>query len=149
LGQRAFLERAYAILGGIMQLASRIVVGLIALLHAYFLVLEMFLWQSQVGYSAFGTTPEFAAASATLAANQGLYNGFLSAGLLWGLLHRNRAFAWQIQAFFLGCVAVAGIYGAATVKPAILVVQTIPAVIGLVLVLLARRTSSASSDVSH
>ncbi|WP_437326837.1 DUF1304 domain-containing protein [Sorangium sp. So ce381] len=122
-----------------MLIASQIVVTLIGALHIYILVLEMFLWRTERAYKAFGTTPEVAAITAPLAANQGLYNGFLAAGLLWGVIHPNRAFAWQIQAFFLLCVAVAGVYGAATAKRSILFVQTIPSAIGLALVLLANR----------
>jgi putative membrane protein len=121
-----------------MQRASRVVVGLVGLLHAYILVLEMFLWQTDRAHSAFGTTPEFAAATTELAANQGLYNGFLAAGLWWGLLHKSRGFAWQIQTFFLACVWVAGVYGAVSVKLSILFVQTVPATLGLVLVLVSR-----------
>lgn len=122
-----------------MLLASQIVVTLIGVLHIYILVLEMFLWRSERAYKAFGTTPEVAAITAPLAANQGLYNGFLAAGLLWGVIHPNRAFAWQIQTFFLLCVAVAGVYGAATAKRSILFVQTVPSAIGLALVLLANQ----------
>ncbi|MGK3985976.1 DUF1304 domain-containing protein [Sorangium sp. So ce136] len=122
-----------------MLTASRIVVALIGVLHIYILVMEMFLWRSERAYRAFGTTPEIAAITAPLAANQGLYNGFLAAGLLWGVIHPNSAFAWQIQTFFLLCVAVAGVYGAATVKRSILFVQTVPSAIGLALVLLAHQ----------
>lgn len=122
-----------------MALAARIVTGLVGLLHVYIMVLEMFLWQTERGFKAFGTTPEYAEMTAVLAANQGLYNGFLAAGLLWGVLHPNPAFARQIRLFFLGCVAVAGVYGALTVKTSILFIQTVPAAIGLALVLLAGR----------
>ncbi len=122
-----------------MNLAARAVTALIGLLHVYILVLEMFLWQTERGFAAFGTTAEYAEMTAVLAANQGLYNGFLAAGLLWGAFHRNPAFAFQVRLFFLGCVAVAGVYGAATVKISILFIQTVPAVIGLALVLLAAR----------
>lgn len=125
-----------------MKLVSRIAVGLIALLHGYILVLEMFLWETERGMAAFGTTPEFAAESAVLAANQGLYNGFLAAGLVWGLVHRRSEVAWQIQTFFLACVMVAGVYGAATAKMSILFIQTVPATIALILVLLARARAS-------
>jgi putative membrane protein len=121
-----------------MQKVASVLVGLVAVLHVYFLVLEMFLWNTPRGYATFGTTPEFAAASATLAANQGLYNGFLAAGLVWGLLARPEL-ARPVRLFFLGCVLVAGIYGAATVKLAILFVQAVPAGLGLVAVLLTRR----------
>lgn len=122
-----------------MGLAARVLTALIGLLHVYILVLEMFLWQSERGLAAFGMTPEFAAQTQVLAANQGLYNGFLAAGLLWGAFHKNPAFAFQIRLFFLGCVAVAGVYGAATAKLSILYIQTVPAVIGIALVLLAAR----------
>lgn len=122
-----------------MLLAARIVTALIGLLHIYILVLEMFLWQTERGMAAFGMTPEDAATTAVLAANQGLYNGFLAAGLLWGTFHRNPAFAVQIRLFFLGCVAVAGVYGAATAKVSIIFIQTVPAVIGITLVVLAAR----------
>lgn len=114
-----------------MQVAAVIVVSLVALLHAGFLVLEMFLWEAPVGLRIFGTTAEFAAQSRVLAANQGLYNGFLAAGLLWGLLRGQDGVA--VQVFFLACVLVAGLYGAATVNQRILYVQALPAAIGLVL----------------
>lgn len=122
-----------------MALAARVFTALIGLLHVYILVLEMFLWQTERGLAAFGMTPEYAEMTAVLAANQGLYNGFLAAGLLWGALHRNPVFAVQLRLFFLGCVAVAGVYGAATAKLSILYIQTVPAVIGIALVLLAAR----------
>jgi len=117
-----------------MELAARILVGLVALIHVYILVLEMFLWRTDRVRSTFGTTPEFAARSATLAANQGLYNGFLAAGLIYGLISGSLAF----QVFFLCCVIVAGIYGAATATRRILYVQVIPGAAALLLVLLAR-----------
>ena len=104
----------------------------VALLHLYFLVLEMFLWTKPLGRKVFRTTPEFAEQSATLAANQGLYNGFLAAGLLWGVLHGDPFFGRQIQMFFLACVVAAGILGALTVSKRILYVQAMPALIGLV-----------------
>ena len=116
-----------------MALAANIVVGLVALLHVYILVLEMFLWTTPRGRKAFGTTPEFAEASKVLAANQGLYNGFLAAGLFWGLAVGPEG--WGIKLFFLGCVLVAGLYGAATASKRILFVQALPAAIGLALVL--------------
>lgn len=120
-----------------MVLAAQIVVAIVALLHAYFLVLEMFLWDKPKGLATFRMTPEQAAATKVLAGNQGLYNGFLAAGLLWGL--------WlgpagtPVQTFFLLCVVVAGIYGGATVSRKILFVQAIPALLGIVLVQLAGR----------
>ena len=90
-----------------------LLVALVAALHVYFLVLEMFLWTKPLGLKTFRNTQEKANDSAVLAANQGLYNGFLAAGLFWGLIHSAPAFAFQIKVFFLLCVVVAGIYGAA------------------------------------
>lgn len=116
-----------------MSTAANVMVGLVALLHAYFLVLEMFLWDTSRGRKVFGTTPEFSAASKTLAANQGLYNGFLAAGLIWGLFAGD-----AVKIFFLACVIVAGAYGAATVNLKILWVQALPAAIAVGLVLLSR-----------
>jgi putative membrane protein len=114
-----------------VTIAANILIGLVALLHVYFLVLEMFLWDKPRGMRTFRTTPEFAAASKTLAANQGLYNGFLAAGLIWGLFAGDAT-----KIFFLACVIVAGIYGAATVNVRILWVQALPAAIALALVLI-------------
>jgi putative membrane protein len=112
-------------------------VALVAALHLYFLVLEMFLWTKPAGMKAFGLSPEKAADSAVLAANQGLYNGFLAAGLIWGLVHGSPAFAFQIKVFFLLCVIVAGVYGAISVSRKILFVQALPAAIALILLSLA------------
>jgi putative membrane protein len=112
------------------------VVALVAALHAYFLVLEMFLWTKPLGLKTFRNSPEKAADSAVLAANQGLYNGFLAAGLVWGLVS-TPGFAFQIKVFFLLCVIVAGVYGAATVSRRILLVQAAPAAIALILLWLA------------
>lgn len=112
-------------------------VALVAVLHLYFLVLEMFLWTKPAGLKAFGLTPEKAADSAVLAANQGLYNGFLAAGLIWGLIQVTPAFAFQIKLFFLACVIVAGAYGAYSVSRKILFVQAVPAAIALILLCLA------------
>lgn len=112
------------------------IVALVAALHLYFLVLEMFLWTKPLGLKTFRNSPAKAAESAVLAANQGLYNGFLAAGLIWGLVQPIPAFAFQIKIFFLLCVIVAGIYGAATVSRRILFVQGAPAAIALVLLLL-------------
>jgi putative membrane protein len=114
-----------------VTIAANLMIGLVALLHAYFLVLEMFLWDTPRGRRVFGTTPEFAAASKSLAANQGLYNGFLAAGLIWGLFAGD-----PVKIFFLACVIVAGAYGAATVNRKILWVQAAPAAIALALVLI-------------
>lgn len=116
-----------------MTLVANIVVGVVALLHVYFLVLEMFLWDRPVGLRVFGLTPEAAKTSKVLAANQGLYNGFLAAGLVWGLMLGPGGTG--IKVFFLGCVLIAGIYGAATANRRILIVQALPAAIGLALVL--------------
>ena len=112
-------------------------VALVALLHVYFLTLEMFLRTKPLGLKTFRQTEEKARDSAVLAANQGLYNGFLAAGLVWGLVQGNPAFAFQIKTFFLICVTIAGIYGAATVSRRILYVQAAPAVLGLILLWLA------------
>jgi putative membrane protein len=112
-------------------------VALVAALHVYFLVLEMFLWTKPLGLKTFRNSPEKAADSAVLAANQGLYNGFLAAGLVWGLVQAVPAFGFQIKVFFLLCVIVAGIYGAATVSPRILYVQAAPAALALILLWLA------------
>ena len=118
-----------------MSVAANLVVALVALAHAYFLALEMFFWTKPLGLRTFAMTQEFANATAVLAANQGLYNGFLAAGLVWSLLDARRGFALKL--FFLGCVIVAGIYGGVTAKMTILYVQALPAAIAFVLVLLA------------
>lgn len=115
-----------------MTLIADVVIGLVALLHVYFLVLEMFLWDKPAGRKAFGLTLEQAQSTKVLAANQGLYNGFLAAGLLWGI--GMGAAGTHIKVFFLGCVLVAGVYGAATASRKILFVQALPAAIGLALV---------------
>jgi len=106
----------------------------VALLHVYFLVLEMFLWDKPAGLRAFGQTIEAAKASKVLAANQGLYNGFLAAGLIWGLVLGDDG--TSVKIFFLSCVLVAGLYGGATANKKIFLVQALPAAIALVLVLL-------------
>ena len=112
-------------------------VALVAVLHGYFLILEMFLWTKPLGLKTFRNSLEKATDSAVLAANQGLYNGFLAAGLVWGLLQSVPAFAFRIKVFFLLCVIVAGAYGAATVSRRILYVQAAPAAIALILLWLA------------
>lgn len=117
-----------------MTLATNIFIALIALLHVYILVLEMFLWEKPAGLRAFRNTPEKAAITKVLAANQGLYNGFLAAGLFWGLWLGDAG--QSIQVFFLICIAIAGLYGAATAARKILYIQTIPAAIGLALIVL-------------
>jgi putative membrane protein len=115
-----------------MAAIADIAVLLIALLHVYILVLEMFLWERPAGLRAFNLTPEFARASKTLAANQGLYNGFLAAGLGWGLTLG--ASGTPVKVFFLGCVLVAGIYGCLTASRKILFIQALPAAVGLLLI---------------
>ena len=120
-----------------MILVANVLVALVAALHAFFLILEMFLWDKPLGLKVFRNTPEKAEIMKVLAANQGLYNGFLAAGLIWGLVHGNPAFAFQIKAFFLLCVIVAGVYGAATVSSRILIVQALPAAIALLALFLA------------
>ena len=120
-----------------MIFIANFLVAVVAALHVFFLVLEMFLWDKPLGLKIFRNEIEKARASKVLAANQGLYNGFLAAGLVWGLLHPNPGFALQIKIFFLLCVIVAGVYGAATVSRRILYVQAAPAALALVLLLLA------------
>lgn len=116
---------------------ANLLVAIVAALHLYFLVLEMFLWTKPWGLKNFNQTLEKANDSAVLAANQGLYNGFLAAGLIWGLLQPNISFGFQIKVFFLLCVIIAGLYGAATVSYRILLVQAAPAALALVLLGLA------------
>ncbi len=120
-----------------MKKAAYVLTAIVALEHIYILVLEMFLWTKPAGLRAFGLTPEFAEQTAVLAANQGLYNGFLAAGLIWGIVMKDQGFS--IRVFFLSCVIVAGIFGAITAKPSILYVQAAPALIALAVTLLARR----------
>ncbi len=114
-------------------------IAVVALEHLTFLVLEIFLWTTPTGMRVFALTPEFAQQSAMLAANQGLYNGFLAAGLIWSLVQKGDTFA--VKVFFLICVIVAGIFGGFTVKPSIFFVQAAPAVIALLVVWLSRRRS--------
>jgi putative membrane protein len=118
-----------------MSVVANIVIAVIALLHVYFLVLEMFLWTKPTGRRAFGLTAEFAEQSKALAANQGLYNGFLAAGLVWGLSLGMAGFS--IKLFFLVCVLIAGIFGGLTASRKILWIQALPAVIALLLLLVA------------
>jgi putative membrane protein len=113
---------------------ANILVDVVAAIHVYIVVLEMFLWDKPFGLKVFRNTPEFAAASKVLAANQGLYNGFLAAGLIWGL--SMGAAGHPVQLFFLGCVIVAGLYGAMTVGIKILYVQAVPAALAMAAVLL-------------
>lgn len=117
-----------------MELLLILLLGLIAALHLWFLVLEMFLWRKPIGLKTFRMSHEKADSSAVLAANQGLYNGFLAAGLIWGMCPVGSAF--YIRLFFLSCVAIAGIFGAATVSKKIFFVQALPALIALVVLFL-------------
>ena len=116
-----------------MEIIVKILIGLIALLHIYFMILEMFFWTKPKGMKAFGLTKEHAEQSKVLAANQGLYNGFLSAGLIWSLNHTNK----DIAIFFLICVTLAGIYGSySTKKMKIFYIQALPAILALILIFL-------------
>ena len=117
-----------------MSPLASVPVLVIALLHVYILTLEMFLWTHPRGRKAFNTTPDFAVKTKTLAANQGLYNGFLAVGLFWGLLHPTQDFGRQIQLFFLACVAIAGVYGGITANTKIFFTQTVPAAVGIAVV---------------
>jgi len=117
-----------------MTLLANILIGIVASLHVGFLILEMFLWDHPVGRKTFRMTPEYAKASATLAANQGLYNGFLAAGLIWGIVINDVA----VKTFFLVCVLVAGVYGGFTAKRSILYMQALPGLLGLVFLFLAK-----------
>lgn len=114
-----------------MNLLSDLLVLLVALLHLFFLYLEMFLWTKPAGLRIFRNTPEAAKTMRVLAANQGLYNGFLAAGLIWSLLISSHLFAFELKIFFLGCVILAALFGAATVSRRILYVQGLPAILAL------------------
>jgi putative membrane protein len=120
-----------------MRKLANFLIGFVALEHLGFMVLEMFFWTKPYGLETFGNTLEVAQQSAVLAANQGLYNGFLAAGLIWSLLRERDSHA--IQVFFLSCVVIAGVFGAVTAKASILYVQGAPALLALVLVMLAKR----------
>ena len=124
-----------------MRLLASVLIVLVALAHLGFLVLEMFFWDHPVGRKIFSMTPEVSASSAVLARNQGLYNGFLAAGLLWGLVAGRR----DVKIFFLGCVVVAGIFGGLTAKTTILFTQALPGLLALLCVLLASRDGEAQS----
>jgi putative membrane protein len=119
-----------------MVTIAAVLVAIVAAIHVYIVILEMFLWRTPRGLKSFGTTQAFADESATLAANQGLYNGFLVAGLVWGLVASDPV-GFQVKVFFLACVIVAGVYGAATVSRRILFVQAVPAAVALIAVLAA------------
>jgi putative membrane protein len=121
-----------------MATASLVLIGLVAVLHAYFLVLEMFLWATPLGVKTFKRPLEELQQTKVLAANQGLYNGFLAAGLVWSLTAAE-PFSYSLKLFFLGCVVVAGLYGAATAGKQILFVQACPAIVALGLTILVNR----------
>ena len=116
-----------------MNIAAIVVTALIALLHFYILVLEMFLWQKPVGLKTFGLTPAQAETTARLAKNQGLYNGFLAVGLVWALIHPDTSVGIQLQRFFCGCVFAAGVLGGATVSKRIFFTQSVPAAVAIAL----------------
>lgn len=119
---------------------SAIALGLTALVtleHVYFMILEMFLWTKPKGRKAFGMTEEFANSTAKLAANQGLYNGFLAAGLIWSFF-AEAEMAFSLRLFFLACIVVAGVYGGATVNKKILILQAVPAALALAFLILGR-----------
>jgi len=115
-----------------MSMIANLVVALVALLHLYFLLLEMYFWEKPLGLRTFAIKPEFAKATRSLAANQGLYNGFLAAGLVWGLILGSEGYS--IKIFFLACVIVAGVFGAATANRKILYIQALPAIIAMILI---------------
>jgi putative membrane protein len=123
-----------------MRKLANVLIAVIAIEHLLFLVLEMFLWTSPTGMRVFGLTPEFARQSAALAANQGLYNGFLAAGLIWSLVRKDNADS--IKIFFLACIVIAGVFGALTAKTSILFVQGLPALVALLLVIFNQRKAT-------
>ena len=114
-----------------MIVIANLLVAIVAVLHLYFLVLEMFLWTKPLGLKTFSQSQQKADDSAVLAANQGLYNGFLAAGLIWGLLNPEPGFGFQIKVFFLVCVIAAGLYGGYSVSTRIILVQALPAALAL------------------
>ncbi|RVU86429.1 DUF1304 domain-containing protein [Leucothrix sargassi] len=120
-----------------MDIIAKGLVLLVALEHIYILVLEMFLWTTPKAMKIFGTTPDQAESTKVFAANQGVYNGFLAAGLLWSLFHADSLFSFQLQVFFLACVLVAAVYGCMSFKRSIIVTQGLPAFLAMVFVLLA------------
>ena len=130
-----------------MRKLAGVLIAFVAFEHLAFLVLEMFLWTSPTGMQVFGLTQDLAEQTSALAANQGLYNGFLAAGLIWSLVKKSDAFSLQV--FFLSCVVIAGIFGALTAKTSILYVQGAPAMVALVLVVLASRQPEVRSSPSQ
>ena len=126
-----------------MRVLLAVLTAVIALLHLWFLTLEMFLWQRPLGLATFHQTAEQAAASASLAANQGLYNGFLAAGLLWSFFIADLRWSLRVRAFFLTCVLVAGVFGGLTAIRSILFIQALPALIALLILLVVARSPAA------
>lgn len=124
-----------------MRFLSHLLVLLVAMVHGWIMILEMILWNHPVGQRIFDMTPEFSAASAVLAANQGLYNGFLAVGLLWGLFAGRR----DVKVFFLACIVIAGVYGGLTAKMTIVYVQALPALVALLLVAFVRAPTRRST----
>jgi len=116
-----------------MEILSTVAISIVILLHVFFLILEMFMWNTAFARKTFGLKEEYAKQSATLAANQGLYNGFLAAGLLWGLVGSG---GYHALVFFLSCIIIAGIYGAATATRSIFFIQALPAAIAMILLFL-------------
>jgi len=117
-----------------MKITANVLTALVALIHIGILVLEMFYWDHPVGQRIFEMSPEVSASSAILAANQGLYNGFLAAGIIWGLIENRR----DVKVFFLTCVVIAGVYGGLTAKTSILLTQALPALVALIFVIAVR-----------
>jgi putative membrane protein len=114
-----------------MKALQKVLIAIMALQHIGFMVLEMFFWNTPIGHKVFKLPPDIMAGSVGLAANQGLYNGFLAAGLIWSLLHKDKKFTYQLQGFFTICIIIAGIFGAITAKPSIFFVQAMPAIVTL------------------
>lgn len=124
-----------------MKLIANLLTGLVAIEHIGILILEMFFWDHPIGRRIFGMTEEVSSASAVLAANQGLYNGFLAVGLIWGLVSDRR----DVKVFFLSCIVIAGIFGGITAKTSILLTQALPAIIALLAVTETFRTNGRRS----
>ena len=122
-----------------MNSLSKVLVSLVALMHIGFLTLEMFLWEHPIGLKTFGFTPELASQTTVLAANQGLYNGFLAVGLIFGMFHSDKKTSRTMVIFFLACVITAGVYGAITAKLSILFIQALPATLALLAVWFSRK----------
>ena len=125
-----------------MKILAGLIAGIVAILHTWFMIAEMFFWNHPIGYRMFGTTEDFASQTAFMASNQGLYNGFIVAGLVWGRFAGRRDVLW----FFLICVIVAGVWGAMTVSPTIFYVQAVPAIIALFFSVLASRSAKVTSS---